>query len=335
MEHLKNCWMPAMWSKDLKKKPKQVKVLGTNFVFYRDSNGTPVALEDRCPHRGVKLSDGAVISGDITCPYHGWRFDSQGQCSYIPSLFEGTKPPSVCVPSYPTCERNGLIWFVPGGNPTSEEPPEVVHPEARWFASTLDVAGHYIYIMENWVENSHANVLHGGLLRGKPLNHVTATIARSADHVRIRTLGEQEMDSLLFKLLGKTGEPIEHIEEYRAPNIMVSIYRQRGYFAGVQGFMVPVDETHTRWISRVFLNLGAITPLVFPVFARVTEKIMMQDAKIIDTMQQQAFDFPDSKNFSVIADASSIEVVKAARAFAESGPEPEKGKKEKVIEYWL
>jgi phenylpropionate dioxygenase-like ring-hydroxylating dioxygenase large terminal subunit len=34
-------------------------------VFYRTEDGTPVALEDRCPHRRLPLSMGKLVGDDV------------------------------------------------------------------------------------------------------------------------------------------------------------------------------------------------------------------------------------------------------------------------------
>jgi nitrite reductase (NADH) small subunit len=38
-------------------------------------NGTPLALDNVCPHRGGPLAEGTVEHGKIVCPWHQWEFD--------------------------------------------------------------------------------------------------------------------------------------------------------------------------------------------------------------------------------------------------------------------
>ncbi|RVC56037.1 Rieske (2Fe-2S) protein, partial [Mesorhizobium sp. M00.F.Ca.ET.038.03.1.1] len=58
---------------------------GKEFVVWRDNRGAPHVWEDRCPHRGMKLSFGFVRGDHIACLYHGWQYDTAGQCRYIPA----------------------------------------------------------------------------------------------------------------------------------------------------------------------------------------------------------------------------------------------------------
>jgi nitrite reductase (NADH) small subunit len=44
--------------------------------------GTPLALDNVCPHRGGPLAEGTVEHGKIVCPWHQWEFDlATGQAS--------------------------------------------------------------------------------------------------------------------------------------------------------------------------------------------------------------------------------------------------------------
>jgi nitrite reductase (NADH) small subunit len=42
-------------------------------AVFRAEDGRLFAIEDRCPHRGGRLSGGAVYDNDkVACPDHGW-----------------------------------------------------------------------------------------------------------------------------------------------------------------------------------------------------------------------------------------------------------------------
>ena len=75
---LRNCWYVAGWSKDYERALKPQKLLGDEIVFYRQADGTPVALEDACPHRKLPLSMGALEGDTVVCGYHGLTFDCTG-----------------------------------------------------------------------------------------------------------------------------------------------------------------------------------------------------------------------------------------------------------------
>jgi nitrite reductase/ring-hydroxylating ferredoxin subunit len=53
---------------------KQIKVSGRTVALF-NLGGTFYAIEDTCPHRGAPLSEGEVEGQEVTCPWHGARFD--------------------------------------------------------------------------------------------------------------------------------------------------------------------------------------------------------------------------------------------------------------------
>lgn len=126
---LHNIWYFGLLSKDLKPKKLQGKTIaGLPIVFFRDTSGKVHALRDICPHRGVPLSCGRYVKdnqGEIECCYHGWRFDSTGRCTSIPSLtsdqhFDFTK---IKVATYPCHEQNGTIWIYLAEEASPKIPP--------------------------------------------------------------------------------------------------------------------------------------------------------------------------------------------------------------------
>lgn len=89
-------------------------LLGQEIAVWRDSAGHAHAWEDRCPHRGMKLSFGFVRGDRIACLYHGWEYDSDGQCRRIPAHPTLAIPKTICVRTHGTAETGGMIWAAPG-----------------------------------------------------------------------------------------------------------------------------------------------------------------------------------------------------------------------------
>lgn len=93
-------------------KPMRVELDGMAIVLYRQADGQPVALDDRCPHRWAPLSDGRIQGDHIICPLHGFAFCPSGQLADT-----GGKPPQPGVGTaraYPAREHDGQIWLHPG-----------------------------------------------------------------------------------------------------------------------------------------------------------------------------------------------------------------------------
>src|SRR5262249_30993933 len=88
---LTDCWYYACASKTLGKgRQCRRMILGQPVMLARTEKGEAFALRDICPHRLVPLSAGKQVDtrGEptIQCPYHGWRFGTDGGCRHMPSL---------------------------------------------------------------------------------------------------------------------------------------------------------------------------------------------------------------------------------------------------------
>jgi phenylpropionate dioxygenase-like ring-hydroxylating dioxygenase large terminal subunit len=125
-----NFWYAAAWSNQLNDQPARVRMLGQDFVLFRDSDQKAVCLSNTCIHRGGSLSGGKVKGDCVQCPYHGWEFDADGACRRIPSLGAGARiPRRARVDSYPTVERFGIVFAFLGDLPEEERPPIMEIPE--------------------------------------------------------------------------------------------------------------------------------------------------------------------------------------------------------------
>lgn len=100
-------------------------VQGQEIVVWRDSSGVAHTWEDRCPHRGMKMSFGFVRGDHIACLYHGWEYDQAGQCRYIPAHPQLEVPKTICVKTWAVAEAAGMIWVALGAAPPPPAKAEV------------------------------------------------------------------------------------------------------------------------------------------------------------------------------------------------------------------
>lgn len=90
-------------------------VNGYALAMWRPGNSQPDGgavnvWEDRCPHRGMRLSYGFVRDNLLRCNYHGWGYEDSGQCVSIPAHPDLTPPKSICASVYPSETRYGIVW---------------------------------------------------------------------------------------------------------------------------------------------------------------------------------------------------------------------------------
>jgi phthalate 4,5-dioxygenase oxygenase subunit len=168
---LRNYWYPVLQSEELPSgKPVGFRVLGENLVAWRDRNGHPGVLRDKCPHRGARLSAGRVLSGDLQCAWHGLRYDGTGRCTMIPWEPEASPLLSeISVNAYPAAELGGYVWAYIGDARKFPPPPladsvpeELSRPEEFiWFRLATGVwNANWLQCLEG-SDGFHAVMLHG------------------------------------------------------------------------------------------------------------------------------------------------------------------------------
>src|SRR5262245_2992042 len=113
-ELMRAYWIPALLSKEIPEPdcpPVQVRILGEELVAFRDSEGRIGLLDEHCSHRGTSLFYGRNQECSLTCVYHGWRYDVEGNVLDTPAEPAGsTFRERLRHPSYPTHEAGGMIW---------------------------------------------------------------------------------------------------------------------------------------------------------------------------------------------------------------------------------
>ncbi|MGF1457555.1 MAG: Rieske 2Fe-2S domain-containing protein [Leptolyngbyaceae cyanobacterium] len=158
-------WYVVARSTEVTDRPHGVVLWGEAIVLFRGPNGDIQALEDRCPHRQVKLSEGEVTEGNLECIYHGWQFNAAGHCTHVPYLAADQKLPSCQVKTYPAREQDGFIWLFPGDRERliREDIQPMELPEwddLNYIASVaiIDVKAHYSFLIENLVDMYHGRL---------------------------------------------------------------------------------------------------------------------------------------------------------------------------------
>lgn len=166
---LRNYWYPVLQSEELPSgRPVGFKVLGENFAAWRDAQGRPNVVYDRCPHRSIKLSIGRVLNGDLQCVLHGLRFDGKGKCVLIPWETDSRIQDKMAVKAYPAEELGGYVWAYIGdaskAPPLAQEVPEELSKpdEFIWFRLPTQVWKSNWLIAVDGSDSFHAVTLHAG-----------------------------------------------------------------------------------------------------------------------------------------------------------------------------
>ena len=167
-DYLMNTWYMGAWCNEVTEKPMSRRMLGVNTLFYRKTDGTVVALRDRCPHRFAPLSKGKVINDQIQCPYHGLVFDGTGQCVANPITSDTRIPEAVRVQRFPVVEQSNIVWFWPG-DPAKCDTSLI--PQFPYLSDNVTykhvygltpVKAHFELETDNLMDLSHVDMVHPG-----------------------------------------------------------------------------------------------------------------------------------------------------------------------------
>jgi phenylpropionate dioxygenase-like ring-hydroxylating dioxygenase large terminal subunit len=240
---LRNCWYPLAPAADLGSAPLSVKALGEELVLWRDAQGRPHVMADRCPHRDTKLSLGDVVDGALTCVYHGFQFDTTGQCISIPS--EGGDCPlarRLRLRSYPAQDRVGLVWGYIGDVELFPPPPlrvaeELESPEWSGFICQATWRTNWLRVYDNLADPMHGSYLH----------QRSYTLSRGARSGRMRVM-ELPDDGFLVEREGQRGVNFDWIEFHNTGALWCRLDIPYPQTAGpgdplrIVGFVTPLDE---------------------------------------------------------------------------------------------
>jgi phenylpropionate dioxygenase-like ring-hydroxylating dioxygenase large terminal subunit len=189
---LQNAWYVAAWDREIGRTPLARTILDEPVVLYRKEDGTPVALEDRCCHRHLPLSKGAVIGNDLRCGYHGLLYDASGACIEIPG--QPAIPPGARIRSYPVVEKWNWIWIWMG-EPARADVALIPdwwwpgHPDWRFVRpDPLYIKANYQLINDNVLDVTHLAYVHATSIGTAAITDFPAHVEHGERFVRLTRL---------------------------------------------------------------------------------------------------------------------------------------------------
>lgn len=287
---LYDAWHVACLGRSLGVRPMQRVVLGLPIVLYRTPGG-PRAFIDRCPHRGVPLSLGRCdAEGHLTCPYHGWRFDSSGTLIEVPGRVEKDERVHGLV-RLPLREESGLVFVCPkpDGAPRIAPyvPPALGAPGYTTVLREVVAQGSLHATAENALDVPHTSILHRGLFRTtNARSRITGLVRRRKHWVETEYVGEPPPKGVVARLLavGKDRErvAVQHWDRFYLPGVAEVEYRlgPRSHFV-VSAYLTPEAPDVTRLFAVASFRTplpGRLLALLLEPFARL---VFRQDQRIL------------------------------------------------------
>lgn len=169
-------WIPALLASELPENdcpPVRVKLLSERLIAFRDTDGRLGLMDEFCAHRGVSLWFGRNEEGGLRCPYHGWKFDVNGNCLEVPSEApESGFCEKIKLQAYPLIQVGDVLWTYMGPKEHQPEPPAyefATVPANQTFTSKRFQESNWMQAMEGGIDSSHVSFLHSGNLNTDPL----------------------------------------------------------------------------------------------------------------------------------------------------------------------
>lgn len=316
-----NFWYVAGIAGEITDQPLKRRMLGLDFVLFRDSEGRARCLSNTCIHRGGSLAGGKVRGDCVQCPYHGWEFDGHGNCQRIPSLGPNPNIPARArVDAYPTEERYGLVFAFLGELPAAERPPILeipVHeygpdgPRDGWAATIqhFEWAFDYKRSMENGIDPAHNEYVHPthGFSGANDDYQVPAPALEDTEwgtgfwserlapplaEKKMREASGREEDAIIRAGTGHFGPCSIWTYIHPTPEIQIHQYL----------FETPVDESNTRLYLVNLRNFLTDATDDERIMGR-NEAVALQDRDVLQAIQP--VQTPDSNNHEFLVGADT------------------------------
>lgn len=299
---LKNIWQVAGFANEVDDGLLARRLLNQAIVFYRDGEGSVVAMEDRCPHRLVPLSLGRRVEGVIECGYHGMRFNSQGTCVFAPGQ---AAPKSVKVKTFPIVERYNLIWIWMGEAALADESlvPDIYwfdHPEWTVATGYHHFKAGYQLLTDNLLDLSHETYVHQKTIGQGAIAESAPTVAVA--HGAVRAAREMlNIDSppffqMFMDYKGKIDRT--QLAFYAPPGINMTEYSgkrvegdQTVFLNRVMHLLTPETEHSTHYFWGQARNYRIDDKELSKTIAEATAHTFDEDREMLERQQQALIEY--------------------------------------------
>ena len=292
-----DAWYFAALSRDVASGSlKRHELMGEPVLIGRTQAGQVFAMRDICPHRAAPLSAGRIVDkgeGEtVECPYHGWRFRTDGVCAAIPSLVEdqAMETDRIRVRRYPVRESQGMVfvWMAADARSPSEPDhgppvfPGVVGGEAR-LVERMEFDAHIDHAVVGLMDPAHGPYVHQQWWwRSEHSMHEKAKAFEPREHGFAMVRHAPSSNSRAYRILG--GAPATEIT-FRLPG-----YRWEHIQVGEKQVLAltcltPVTETRTR-ITQIFWSDHWVFGLARPFLRMGVVAFLKQDGGMVNLQNE-------------------------------------------------
>ncbi|BDA68944.1 Rieske (2Fe-2S) domain-containing protein [Calothrix sp. PCC 7716] len=315
-------------------------ILNEWLVIFRDPDGKPVALRDKCMHRNSRLSKGKVHQGQIHCPYHGWVYDKNGKVVTIPSEANN---PRICnarqTLTYNTTEQDGFVYIKLSSNPSEDFKPFAMPNYQKPGWETVRVINRFqnnvTNCAENFIDIPHTVSVHPGVFRTPRQQKLEMLVERKNGTVIAQYQNETNNLGWFARFLNRKASQIHHIDTFHMPNITSVEYdmgKHRKLFITSQS--IPETENSTLVYTDVTYNYGIWNKLARPFVHWTAQYIIHQDIEALK-IQSEVIEKYGAQFANTPADTIHI-FVESIRNAITDGKDPRQLPNKSVnVEFWV
>ncbi|HLN09852.1 MAG TPA: aromatic ring-hydroxylating dioxygenase subunit alpha [Xanthobacteraceae bacterium] len=281
---MRHYWQPAALVDELdgSRPIVPVRLLGENFVLFRDGDGRHGLLDRDCPHRGADLAFGRLENGGLRCAFHGWLFDTAGQCLETPAEPAGsTLCRGIRQRAFPVVERSGILfaYLGPGAPPAFPRFDCFAAPPAYTFAFKGLIECNWLQALEVGIDPAHASFLHRFFADEDP----------AAGYGRQFRGASADTDLPMTKVLRDYDRPAIEVEQTNYGLRIIAVRRideERSHVRVTNqvfphAFVIPMstDMTITQWHVPVD-DESCYWYAIFTSFGRPVDKARMREQRL-------------------------------------------------------
>jgi phenylpropionate dioxygenase-like ring-hydroxylating dioxygenase large terminal subunit len=287
-------YQPVLSAKDLFiNTPKRVVLNNTPIVLVKTTKGI-VAYEDFCPHRGLALSEGFMFEEQLHCKYHGWSFDIRnGENTFVP--VKNNKTTCKLKPIF-VKECYEIVWL---SYLKDAILPRLSESKPSMFL-TGKIKAEITHVLENFLDGSHTHFVHDGIVRSKnkKRNAIAAELINTPEGFIVNYQSEPPK-GLITQLLPHKYRSLTPNSTYLHPGIVKLKYinHEQIEIACFEAILIT-DGEETKYFARVFINIGWISRLIYPLARLAFKKVIQQDKKILELHQKNLSCFEEKKFFT-------------------------------------
>lgn len=327
---IRDCWYAVAFSDEVGEGLLARTALDHDIVLFRQADGLPVALTDRCPHRLLPLSRGRRCGDHVQCGYHGLTFNGRGVCVKVPG--QERIPPAAVVRAWPLAERYGLVFLWPG-NPAAADPgllTEIPKWDTPGWGKSVGprthFASNYLAILENLLDPAHTSFVHTRTIGNAAAADVAPqTEERGAEIVAWRWIEKADPVPLMQRF-GRFAGRVDRWQEYHLtpPNFSMVDFggvdaggprdeasRDAGFRVFSYAFLTPETATSTHYFWFQLRNFHPDDESVTAELVRLYGATFEEDREILELIQKIETEKGERPLVNIASDAGGARMKRA------------------------